>query len=113
MPAPTRTLYGASKAAGLMLFRSLAIENPRVSFSFILPATVEGDFRASAVDGGKPREVLKGALKQEYVAERVVTAIDKGTKVLFLPQVYSVVHIISWLFPWIVERGARRKYNFS
>jgi hypothetical protein len=39
-----------------MLFRSLAIENPGISFSYMCPGTIEGNFRASAVDGGDVRE---------------------------------------------------------
>jgi hypothetical protein len=39
-----------------MLFRCLAIENPGISFSYICPGTIEGNFRASAVDGGDVRE---------------------------------------------------------
>jgi NAD(P)-dependent dehydrogenase (short-subunit alcohol dehydrogenase family) len=67
IPAPTRSLYCASKASSLMLFRALAIENPGISFSYICPGTIEGNFRASAVDGGDVREVLEGALKSEEV----------------------------------------------
>jgi hypothetical protein len=50
-----------------MLYRSLSIEHPDISFSFVLPSTVEGDFRASAVDGGSVRETdpNKHGLKRE------------------------------------------------
>ena len=57
-----------------MLFRALAIEHPKISFSYICPGTIEGNFRASAVDGGDVREVLEGALKSEKVS-RAVTYI--------------------------------------
>jgi hypothetical protein len=50
-----------------MLFRVLAIEHPGISFSYICPGTIEGNFRASAVDGGDVREVLEGVLKSEEV----------------------------------------------
>jgi len=50
-----------------MLFRALAIEHPSITFSLICPGTIEGNFRASAVDGGDVREVLTGALKTEEV----------------------------------------------
>jgi hypothetical protein len=54
-----------------MLFRALAIEHPSISFNFICPGTIEGNFRASAVDGGDVREVLDDALKSEDVRIRV------------------------------------------
>lgn len=96
-----------------MLFRSIAIENPLVQFSFIIPATVEGNFRASAVDGGPIRENTSDALPQGYVAEQVVRAVDTGNKMLFLPSTYWFIHAISWLLPSVVERGAKRKYGFK
>lgn len=40
IPAPTRTLYAASKAASLVLFQALSIEQPKVTFTAVLPATV-------------------------------------------------------------------------
>src|SRR5436190_13153897 len=56
IPAPTRTLYGSTKAASLLLYQALSIEHPSISFTFVLPGTIEGNFRASAVDGGPIRE---------------------------------------------------------
>ncbi|KAG9104583.1 hypothetical protein FRC06_001049 [Ceratobasidium sp. 370] len=71
VPAPTRALYCSTKSASLVLFQSLAIEHPRIKFTNIIPSTIEGDFRASAVDGGDTREVLKGALGKQVVAEAI------------------------------------------
>lgn len=69
LPAPTRSLYGASKAAQLMLFQSTGLESDsqakassqnappgsirrnRVRFFATLPGTILSDFRSSAVDG--------------------------------------------------------------
>lgn len=82
IPAPTRTLYAASKSSSLILFKALSIEHPQIRFTTVLPATVspfpiiparlnhthlnnkiEGDFRASAVDGGVVHEdVIKVTL---------------------------------------------------
>ncbi|KAK6073833.1 short-chain dehydrogenase reductase sdr [Seiridium cupressi] len=72
IPAPTRALYAATKASSLLLFQSLAIEHPKIAFTFILPATIEGNFRASAVDAGPVREAdpNKHGLKIDYVAHR-------------------------------------------
>jgi NAD(P)-dependent dehydrogenase (short-subunit alcohol dehydrogenase family) len=75
IPAPTRPLYGASKAAQLMVFQSTAIEaaaqaqhsvsstaaaknkgakivqRAHVRFYASVPGTIKSNFRASAVDG--------------------------------------------------------------
>jgi len=113
IPAPTRSLYGSTKAASFILYRSLSIEHPRIGFSIVCPATVEGDFRSSAVDFGDVRESLKGALKAEYVARECVKAVDDGTKLVLLPRAYWLINLVSWILPSVVERGARKKYNFQ
>ncbi|KAF8588446.1 NAD(P)-binding protein [Ramaria rubella] len=113
IPAPTRTLYGASKAASLLLFQALSIEHPEVHFASIIPATVEGNFRASAVDGGPVRESLSSALKKDQVARECVHAIDIGRRTLWLPWWYRVAHLAYWIYPPLVEAIARKKYNFN
>lgn len=62
VPAPTRSLYAASKAAQLSLFLSVGIEDKAqtsssqgkkrtsVKFFALAPATIRTDFRLSAVD---------------------------------------------------------------
>ena len=77
-PAPTRTLYAATKAASLLLYQALSIEHSKIAFTYILPSTVEGDFRAGAVDGGEVREEdpSKHGLKREAVAKRWTPLLD-------------------------------------
>jgi short-subunit dehydrogenase len=89
IPAPTRTIYASSKSASLLLYQALAIEHPFIKFTFFLPATIEGDFRAGAVDGGVVREAdpAKNGLKREDVAKRLVKSIDWGEKTVFMPKV--------------------------
>lgn len=116
VPAPTRTLYGSTKGASLLLYQSLSIEHPRVKFSAVIPSTIEGDFRASAVDGGKVREANpnKHGLKKSYVAQRCIQAVDEGQKVVLLPHWFSkVAHLMYWAYPPVVERFASKKYNFT
>lgn len=59
VPAPTRALYGAAKAAQLVLVEGVALEAERqaqepgrslVRFATVLPGTIATSFRASAVD---------------------------------------------------------------
>ncbi|TFY71659.1 hypothetical protein EVG20_g1349 [Dentipellis fragilis] len=81
IPAPTRAVYGSTKAASFVLFQALAIEHPHIIFSSVLPYTVEGDFRASAVDAGPVREAdpNKHGLKREDVAARPNTLPSEHT----------------------------------
>ncbi|KAH9838353.1 uncharacterized protein C8Q71DRAFT_704762 [Rhodofomes roseus] len=116
VPAPTRTLYGSTKAASLMLYQSLSIEHPTVAFTFAVPATVRGGFRASAVDGGPVREANPDThgLRLEDVAARCVRAVDDGEKFVWMPYVFGRFGQLGyWLVPRLVERLAGRKYNFT
>lgn len=116
VPAPTRALYAATKASSLLLYESLAIEHRNIAFSFILPATIEGDFRASAVDAGPVREAdpNKHGLKVDYVAAQCIEAVDKRkTGVTVMPWFpYSLARYLYALWPSVVERAAAKKYNF-
>lgn len=86
LAAPTRAVYGSTKGAALLLYQSLSIEHPLIKFSFVIPSTVEGDFRASAIDGGPVREKdPTNGLKRRAVAEACVNAVDCGTRNVFMP----------------------------
>ncbi|EFI28555.1 hypothetical protein CC1G_13577 [Coprinopsis cinerea okayama7 len=115
IPAPTRALYASTKSASLVLYQALAIEHPQVTFSHVMPSTVEGDFRASAVDAGPVREKdpNKHGLKREDVARRCLEAVDRREKTVFMPASMRVAHLLYWVAPKLVERLASRKYNFS
>ncbi|KAL0932547.1 short-chain dehydrogenase reductase sdr [Colletotrichum truncatum] len=117
IPAPTRALYAATKASSLLLFQSLAIEHPKIAFTFILPATIEGNFRASAVDSGPVREddPNKHGLKIQDVAERCIDAVDRGiTGNVVLPKFpYAIAQYLYQIWPAFIENRARKKYNFQ
>jgi len=112
--APTRAIYGSTKAASYILYQALSIENPSVNFSYVLPSTVEGNFRASAVDAGPVREdnVNQVGLKREVVADRCIRAIDAREKIVFIPAFYKFAQVLAWIWPSYVERIAARKYRF-
>ncbi|KAG1741818.1 uncharacterized protein EDB91DRAFT_1129532 [Suillus paluster] len=119
IPAPTRTLYASTKSASLVLFQALAIEHPRISFVCFLPGTIEGDFRASAVDTPPNSSPIiheadpnKHGLRREAVARRCIQAIDRKEKIVIMPQYMRVGHILYWIWPAPVEWRARVKYNF-
>ncbi|KAI0078554.1 NAD-P-binding protein [Panus rudis PR-1116 ss-1] len=115
IPAPTRALYGSTKAAGLLLYQALSIEHPKIKFTLVLPSTVEGNFRASAVDGGPVREAdpNKTGLKKDVVAARCISGVDKGDKFIFMPGFMRVAQLVYWIHPPLLERFASRKYNFT
>ena len=116
VPAPTRSLYTSTKASSLLLYQSLAIEHPSIKFTFVLPSTVEGDFRASAVDGGKVREAdpNKHGLKRIAVARRSILAVVRGEKLVFMPQAFGrAAHLFYWFFLSLIEPLAAKKYSFT
>ena len=121
IPAPTRSIYASTKSASLMLYQALAIEHPLITFTLMIPGTIEGAFRASAVDnppGSSGEPTLHEAdpnthgLKREVVATRCIRAIDDRDKTVFLPLYYRAGHIAYWLCPSYVEWRARVKYRF-
>jgi len=113
--APTRALYCSTKSASLSLYQSIAIEHPEISFSLVLPGTIEGDFRASAVDKGSVREAdpNKHGLKADYVAAQCIQAVDRKTKMVVLPSFYLLGHFLSLVWPSITAGLARKKYNYT
>ncbi|TDZ65272.1 11-beta-hydroxysteroid dehydrogenase-like 3 [Colletotrichum trifolii] len=117
IPAPTRALYAATKASSLLLFQALAIEHPNIAFTFVLPATIEGNFRASAVDSGPVREAdpNKHGLKIDYVAEQCIDSVDRGiTGNVILPKIpYIFAQYLYLIWPSFIENRARKKYNFA
>jgi short-subunit dehydrogenase len=115
IPAPTRALYASTKSASLLLYQALAIEHRGITFSVVMPSTVEGDFRASAVDGGPvlEQDPNKRGLKREAVALRCIQAVDNKEKTVFMPGLMRVGHLLYWLFPSFIEWRARVKYGFE
>ncbi|KAH7884080.1 hypothetical protein F5I97DRAFT_1898124 [Phlebopus sp. FC_14] len=121
IPAPTRSLYASTKSASLLLYQALSIEHPSISFTFMLPGTIEGDFRASAVDNPPGSSVAKiheadpnkNGLKREMAAARCIRAIDHQEKAVFTPPYLRLGHLLYWIWPAYVEWRARVKYNFS
>ncbi|KAH7906894.1 hypothetical protein BJ138DRAFT_1015437 [Hygrophoropsis aurantiaca] len=120
IPAPTRSLYAATKSASLVLFQALSIEHPSINFTFFLPGTIEGDFRASAVDTPRdesaPRiheaDPNKHGLRREAVAARCIHAVDRMEKTVIIPRYMRLGHFVYWIWPAFIEWRARIKYNF-
>ncbi|KAK5631373.1 hypothetical protein RRF57_007087 [Xylaria bambusicola] len=118
IPAPTRALYAATKAAAFKFFQSLAIEHPEISFTCMMPATIQGNFRASAVDVNpsmRKGPENKEGLAVEYVAGKCAAAVDRrtGGNVVLPWILYAIAHHLYYIWPSLIERAARRKYNFK
>ncbi|THH26737.1 hypothetical protein EUX98_g7452 [Antrodiella citrinella] len=118
VPAPTRSVYAATKGAALLLYQSIAMEHPAITFSFVMPSTVEGTFRSNAIDRGDGpdvhRETRNKGLKQDAVAERCIQAVDAGEKHVFMPAIFCRTgHWLYWWMPWVTEAYARKLYGFK
>ncbi|KZT52167.1 NAD(P)-binding protein [Calocera cornea HHB12733] len=114
VPAPTRTLYGSSKAASLLLYQALAIEHPSLAFSLICPGTVNTSFRSSAPDGDDKRDVEESKLEPDEVAERAVQAVDSGERMVIMPFKYSLAYLL-YVFGGrkFIEAQAVKKYGWT
>lgn len=60
IPSPTRPPYTTIKPSSILLYKFLAIEHPSITFPLVMPSTIKGYFRTSAVDGGSVREASSG-----------------------------------------------------
>ncbi|KAI0648788.1 NAD(P)-binding protein [Trametes meyenii] len=117
IPAPTLSLYGAAKSAAYQLYQALAIEHPSISFTLVLPSTVRGDaFFHAAADGGTIRPGAADpnmyGLTHEAVAERSFDAVARGEKTVLIPGRAHIAHILFWVAPSIVNKVARKRYNY-
>ncbi len=114
IPSPTRALYGSTKAASLVLYQAMSAEHPSIAFSCILPATVEGAFRESAVDMGVVREAdpNKHGLKVAAVAKRCIQAVDNLEKTVIMPASHAIGPFLYYLWPSLVISITKKKYNY-
>lgn len=113
--APTVSVCSAAKAAALALYQSLAIENPFVTFTYILPSIVRGTgFYDSPADGGHPRGVdpNRSGVSQEAVVTRAMNAVDRGERTVFIPGTGAVSFWLSYLFPSFIARSVQKRYGY-
>ncbi|KAF9026134.1 NAD(P)-binding protein, partial [Hymenopellis radicata] len=113
IPCPTRALYGSTKAASLVLYQALSVEHPSIAFSCILPATVEGSFRSSAVDADATGlNENQSGLKVSKVAKRCIEAVDNRERTVFLPASQAIAPFLYSFWPTLVDRITRKKYRY-
>ncbi|KIY67656.1 hypothetical protein CYLTODRAFT_352707, partial [Cylindrobasidium torrendii FP15055 ss-10] len=114
IPCPTRALYGSTKAASLIMYQAMSVEHPGVAFSYVLPTTIEGSFRASAVDQGAVRESdpNRSGLKVGAVAARCLKAVDHGERTVFMPGAMAILPTLYTFLPSLVDKFTRKKYKY-
>ena len=115
VPAPTVSVSSAAKAASLALYRSLAIENPSIKFTYICPLQVRGtSFYDAPADGGKPRgtDPNRSGVSREAVADTVMTAVDKGKDTVFMPSRGVNSFFLGVFFPSFIARAGKKRFGY-
>ena len=113
IPAPTRAIYAAAKAAQQQLVLGVATEctsqarapgRSLVKFTVLAPGSVATSFTPRA---------NPNAIGPAEVARTALAKVDAGaTGVVPVPAKYFAAWILSIFAPHIVERGAHAKYNY-
>ncbi|PWZ02759.1 NAD(P)-binding protein [Testicularia cyperi] len=134
---PTRSVYAATKAAQLSLFRSVAIESkahaevavdasnkPRskVRFLAVCPGTIATSFRHSAVDldektAEMPEDLawVKGEtmLTSSEVASKTIFAVDRYNEgIITMPALYGIATWVDKIAPSFIAKKTRKKYGY-
>jgi short-subunit dehydrogenase len=138
IPAPTRSIYAAHKAALSMFLRCLRIEldslpvgkasevhSRGVGISIIHPASISTGLREKSLDAQESasgtvsehavvQQYEKSAMSPEYVAEQVKRAIDCEIDEVWLPGLYWWVAKVGMVIaPGFIARKAKEKYKWS
>ncbi|KAL4401947.1 hypothetical protein ACI68E_001598 [Malassezia pachydermatis] len=127
VPAPTRTVYCATKVAQQMLVESVATEcttqakvpgRALVKFVVLAPTTVATSFRSRMSVGvnekSKPTDPQRGrALTTQEVAEEAIYCLEHSiTGVRPMPHYYFWVWLLGPLIRGPLEIGAHRRYGY-
>jgi NAD(P)-dependent dehydrogenase (short-subunit alcohol dehydrogenase family) len=129
IPAPTRAIYAAHKAALSMLLRSMRIEleslvvsaapeeKRRIGITLVHPASIDTGLRSSALDAPATAHAStseRKAMSASYVAEQVNEAIRNQEDEVWLPKSYWwISKLAMFLVPGVVKNGAKKKYGFA
>lgn len=137
IPAPTRSIYAAHKAALSMFLQCLRIEfdslpvgnglhrsHSGIGISIIHPASINTGLRDKSLDGelktsqaGQGPSSVQGheknAMTAEFVARRVKGAIDDEIDEVWLPGMYWwVAKVAMVISPSFIARKAKQKYKW-
>jgi short-subunit dehydrogenase len=112
LPAPTRTLYTASKHALTGFFRSLRIEiGNKIHICHVMPGSVDTNLRAAALDKSVSCR-SQGAMSARDCATKILKAAARLEDEVYIPAYYKLATAISVYFPNFINNIAKRKYNY-
>ncbi|EGF84046.1 hypothetical protein BATDEDRAFT_21723 [Batrachochytrium dendrobatidis JAM81] len=126
IPAPTRSIYTASKHALTGFFKALRIElaYSGVSVCIAFPGTVNTAFRESAVDvevsktesPEMTRRIMNrkqpGSMTADSCAANIIYGADRGDREIYLPRLYYFAHVLSMFMPEVMDYFAAKKYGY-
>ncbi|KAJ3326329.1 hypothetical protein HDV06_000205 [Boothiomyces sp. JEL0866] len=114
LPAPTRSLYTATKHAISGFFKSLRIElKPKgIKVFNVMPGSVKTDLRASSLDNPGQSSNQK-AMLPEKCAETIIHQLDLEQEEIYIPKLYHLGTILSFIFPSLIDSMAAKKYGYK
>ncbi|KAJ3000857.1 hypothetical protein HDV02_002320 [Globomyces sp. JEL0801] len=112
-----RSLYTASKHAVTGFFRSLRIEvaGHGVHICHVMPGSVDTDLRKSSLDGDKVAEPekRKKIMSAEQCGSIIFEAARLGQNEVYIPKIYQLAVIVSYIFPGLINYFAAKKYGYT
>lgn len=114
LPAPTRTLYTASKHAVTGFFRSLRIElEEKVHICHVMPGSVDTDLRVAALDSNKSMAPpQRKVMSASDCASRILQAARESQDEVYIPSYYKFATLVSVYCPGFISYFAKKKYNY-
>jgi len=97
IPVPRLTTYGASKWACMGFSESLRVElqaHPGIHVSTICPSYIK-----TGMFEGASAPILAPLLEPEYVAERVIQAIEQNQRMVRMPWIVNLVPVLYHALP--------------
>jgi short-subunit dehydrogenase len=115
IPAPTRSLYTASKHALTGFFRSLRIEvGHKIHICHVMPGSVDTPLRATALDANESltSTTSRKAMAPSDCASKILTAASESQDEVYIPYYYKIATALSVYFPNLINHIAKKKYNY-
>ncbi|KAJ3274951.1 hypothetical protein HDV01_001815 [Terramyces sp. JEL0728] len=114
LPAPTRSLYTATKHAITGFFKSLRIElrGKGIKVYNVMPGSVATKLRASSLDS-PGQSSNKKAMLPEKCAEIIINQVDCGQEEIYIPKFYHFGTILSFIVPKLIDSMAAKKYGYQ
>ncbi|WP_080845325.1 SDR family NAD(P)-dependent oxidoreductase [Cytobacillus gottheilii] len=111
---PKSSVYSATKHAVLGFTNSLRMElaDAGIHVTAVNPGPIATDFFTTAdTEGTYVKNVQRYMLKPDYVAQRIVAAMDRPVREINLPGWMNLGSKIFALFPGLFEKAGKRAFN--